>query len=208
VNPLIFTLLSDGSSDRALLPVLRWLLRQHSSRIFQPQWADLRGLRNPPRSLTDRLQAAIELYPCDLLFVHRDAESERHEVRVDQIRQDLGAMPDQTAVCVVPVRMQEAWLLIDEGAVRQAADNPRGQVQLSMPPVEKIEKISDPKRELFDLLATASELSPRRLHRFRPMARIHRLAELVEDFSPLRRLPAFRHLEEDLRAVISQQTWD
>ena len=72
MRALVFTLLSEGSSDRTLIPILLWTLRQHSESVFQPQWADLRRLPNPPRSLEQRLQAALALYPCDLLFVHRD----------------------------------------------------------------------------------------------------------------------------------------
>src|SRR6266545_2388637 len=74
VTALRFTFVTDGASDRALLPVLTWLLRQHSQRPFQPQWADLLYLRQPPRTLEDKIITALELYPCDLLFVHRDAE--------------------------------------------------------------------------------------------------------------------------------------
>ena len=29
-----------------------------------------------PRGLSERIRAAVELYPCDLLFIHRDAEGE------------------------------------------------------------------------------------------------------------------------------------
>jgi hypothetical protein len=122
---LTYTLLSDGSSDRALLPVLQWLLRAGSGRDFQSQWADLRRLRRPPKTLPERIQAALDLYPCDLLFVHRDAESEGWERRVEEIRQHLRVPADQTVVCVVPVRMQEAWFLFDERAIRLAADTER-----------------------------------------------------------------------------------
>jgi hypothetical protein len=42
---LHYTLISDGSSDRALIPILNWLLKIHlNDWAIQPQWADLRGL--------------------------------------------------------------------------------------------------------------------------------------------------------------------
>ena len=77
-----FTLLSDGSSDRALMPILTWLLRDLgvASAISQ-SWADLRRIPRPPRTLADRMRKAGELFPCQLLFVHRDAESELPESR-------------------------------------------------------------------------------------------------------------------------------
>jgi hypothetical protein len=207
LTSLRFTLLSDGSSDRVLLPVLGWLLQQHSARSFQPQWADLRKLPEPPRTLPERVRAAVELYPCDLLFVHRDAERESRELRVREIRQHLGRLPDHPVVCVVPVRMQEAWFLFDETSLREAADNPRGHMALALPPLGDIEAIPDPKNLVHDLLRSASGLRPGRLRRFHPATRVHRLAELIEDFSPLRGLSAFQALERDLRSLLEEKSW-
>ena len=63
------TLLPDGSSDAAMMPVLTWLLRESRVRCaIQESWADLRRLRKPPKTLVDRLSSSLELYPCDLLF--------------------------------------------------------------------------------------------------------------------------------------------
>lgn len=209
LTPLTFTLLSDGSSDRALLPVLRWLVQQSSSRDFVGQWADLRFLRNPPKRLSERIETALALYSCDLLFIHRDAEGESRDARVTEIRGHLDELGSpQPAVCVIPVRMQEAWLLFDEGAIRSAADNPRGRTLLPLPSLERVEEIPDPKALLLNLLTTASGLRPGRLHRFAPERRVHRLADLIEDFSPLRRLSAFQALEEDLRQVLLERSWD
>ena len=68
---LSYTLVSDGASDRALIPILSWLLRNLCGSLpIQSARADLRRLRNPPRSLVDRIQRSVALYPCDLLFVH------------------------------------------------------------------------------------------------------------------------------------------
>jgi len=208
LTPLTFTLLSDGSSDRALIPVLRWLLFQNSSRDFSDQWADLRSLRPSPRLLSDKISRTLTLYPCDLLFVHRDAEAESRESRVMEIRQHLQvADSQQTAVCVVPVRMQETWLLFDQAALRSAADNPKGRMPLEIPPIKKLEEVPDPKDLLWNLLAAASGLRPGRLRRFAPAPRTHRLADIIEDFSPLRRLPAFQALEEDLKLILTERSW-
>jgi hypothetical protein len=154
-----------------------------------------------------RLQAALQLYPCDLLFVHRDAENEDRETRVEEIRQHLVRLDNQTAICVVPVRMQEAWFLFEERAIRLASDNPGGRMTLSLPPLDRLESIADPKSVLFDLLYKASGLRPGRQHRFVPALRLHRLAEIIEDFSPLRRLPAFRALEDEMQVVLSERDW-
>jgi hypothetical protein len=58
--------------------------------------------------------------------------------------------------------MQEAWLLFNEGALREAAGNPRGSVALELPRVTSLEGIPNPKETLHHLLREASGLSGRR----------------------------------------------
>ena len=73
-EPLRYSLLTDGSSDACLTWVLDWLIEQVSKPLFVGEWADLGWLPDPPRSLVDRIRCCLEDYPCDLLFIHRDAE--------------------------------------------------------------------------------------------------------------------------------------
>ncbi|MBD2464393.1 hypothetical protein H6G89_25640 [Oscillatoria sp. FACHB-1407] len=209
---LRYTLLSDGSSDRALIPILDWLLHVHlHDCAIQPQWADLRRF---DKSLKDtfekRIKLSLELYPCELLFIHRDAERESHETRVDEILTAIAQVTPSISVptvCVVPVRMTEAWLLFDVSALRKAASNPNGNIALQLPDVKKLEHIPDPKNVLHELLRQASELSSRRLKGFRVSDCIHRVSELIDDFSPLRALSAFIALETELQNTINQQGW-
>ena len=204
VQSFRFSLLSDGSSDRALLPILRWTLRQNGLRgPIQEEFADLRD-RSSGRQLAERVQAAIDYYPCELLFVHRDAETQSHSVRVAEIRRALqvpSAPPP--AVCVVPVRMQEAWLLFDETAIRHAAANRNGRVPLNMPHLRQLESIADPKAWLHELLRTASELYGRRRKKFRVEQAAFRVSQFIEDFSPLRNLSAFSAFEDETREVLT-----
>ena len=52
MDALRYTLLSDGSSDQALMPILTWLLREQGVYgAIQPEWADLRRLPRPPSAL-------------------------------------------------------------------------------------------------------------------------------------------------------------
>lgn len=211
MKELRYTLLSDGSSDRAVMPILTWLLRQHRvTRPIQPEWADLRLLPQVPRGLSDRIEWTVRLYPCDLLFVHRDAEAESPETRVREI---VGALADtdawgrELAVCVVPVRMTEAWLLLDEAALRRAAGNPSGREALSLPAVRDLEQLPDPKNVLYDLLRAASGLRGRRRRRFPASLRAQRITELMDSFTCLRALPAFRALETEVRRVFGEQKW-
>jgi hypothetical protein len=203
------TLLTDGSSDVALLPILEWAIRQHVGEIaVQCEWADLRRLRLQPRGLGARIVKAVELYPCDMLFVHRDAEGQDPGHRYEEINAAVRVAADLgfnlPYVCVVPVRMQEAWLLLDPVAIRSAADNPNGKAQLNLPPPRRIEAHPDPKEVLYQALKAASELSGRRLKRYRPEQRAHSVPRYMTDFGVLRQLPAFVRMEEDIRIVVER----
>lgn len=212
MNMLTYTLVTDGRSDAALLPILTWLLHEHGITEVQAQWADLQraGLPRHP-SLTDRLRAALELYPCDILFIHRDAERELRQQRIAEIEHALADIPMRLRVareiCVVPVRMTEAWLLFDEAAIKQAAGNRQSQERLDLPPLRRLEDVPNPKQILHNCLRRASGLRGRRLDQFPVHERVRRLAELIEDFSPLRELPAFRALDQDVQRVVVTAGW-
>ena len=213
MEELRYTLLSDGPSDKALMPILTWLLRQHVPNLpIQSRWSDLRRLPAPPKELYKRIQKSIELYPCDLLFVHRDAETASLEDRLSEINQAvLNASIDSqipAVICVVPIRMTEAWLLFDINAIRQAAGNPNGTVPLNLPTLSDVESIPNPKRVLRDISRTATELRTYRRRRFDTNIAVQRIPECIEDFSSLRSLSAFIALEEELRITIESQCWD
>ena len=152
---------------------------------------------------------AVKLYPCELLCVHRDAEAEDISFRRAEIQSafDLarGKMTNPPrAVCVIPVRMMEAWLLFDESLIRQAAGNPNGNMDLDLPRLQNIEQLADPKRRLHEVLRTASGLAGRRLKSLNVTSAVHRIAQLSLGFERLRDLPAFRQLEEDMRSVLAE----
>ncbi len=213
---LRFTLLPEGGSDRALIPLLTWLLRDIGvNRAIQSNLADVWRLRERPRGLTEKIIRSIELYPCDLLFIHRDSDREPQESRITEI-QDAVQDAQQSVtispvVCVVPVRMQEAWLLFDAAAIRRAAGNPNGREMLRLPELRRIESLPDPKAELYNLIRTASGLRGHRLRRLKVQAlssRASQVSSYITDFTPLRALNAFRRLETQLRAVVNEEGWN
>lgn len=210
---LRYTLLSDGSSDEALLPILSWVLETHLPEFaIQSTWADLRGLRRPPSELHTKIMRSIYLYPCEILFIHRDAENESLETRVNEILKALEMAKQESAtippvICVIPVRMQETWLLIEVQAIREAAGNRNGRQPIELPRLSRLEELPDPKEMLYRLLREASELRGRRLDRFNERECARRVAEFIIDFSVLRRLYAFRQLEEKILQTILSQGW-
>ncbi|MFP4436445.1 MAG: hypothetical protein ACLFVO_04295 [Chloroflexaceae bacterium] len=200
----------------------------------QADWADLRRLPKPPRGLLERMRTSVDLYPCDLLFVHRDAEGEPYLSRRQEIVRVLEeAVQLPPTVCVIPVRMQEAWLLFDEPAIRTtagnpnsngvgcllglvgfdepairtAAGNPNGRDRLDLPRLQHVEGLPDPKEVLYELLRTASGLSGRRRKKL-PVSRLaQRVADFIDDFAPLRTLPAFTALEDAIRETVEIHGW-
>lgn len=102
--------------------------------------------------------------------------------------------------------MTEAWLLIDEQAIRAAADNPNGTERLPIPRPQRLEDLADPKGLLHECLLTASETQGRRRDQFKRdlPSRVYRVADLIEDFSHLRQLSAFQIFEETARRVLEQ----
>ena len=204
------TLVSDGATDANLIPIIDWTLKQIGGvPLSEGMRAEFGRLSKPPKGLADKLVKAIELHPCDVLFVHRDAEKQSAESRVAEIRDALAALPRKIqppAVAVVPVRMLEAWLCFDEIAIRNAAGNPNGKAPLGLPSLKRVESRPDPKEDLRKALLAASELSGRRLKKFDTAAAFWRVVDCIENFSPLRELPAFQAFEKSI-VSLKQNDW-
>jgi len=194
------TLVTDGTSDVVLVRILEWLIARLTTAEIEIRWADLRGLPERPRGLGERIVVATRLYPCHILFVHRDAEHQDPEFRYTEVR--VANTTGLGHVCIVPVRMQEAWLLHNEAAMREAAGRPSGTNPLDLPVAARWERLPDPKATLYNALRTASGATGRRAKRFKPARAAHRLADLITDWSPLRLLAAFARLEADTRTAL------
>ena len=225
MKELRYTVLADGATDAALQPILTFLLRVNGVNIpIQPSFADLRNLAKPPKDLAERIVAALYLNDTDLLFVHRDSERNKWQMRKNEIELALSKVRSMEsaakgkskvekfvivppAVCTVPVRMTEAWLFSNEAAIRVAAGNPNGKMPLVVPPLRNVEHLPDPKEVLYDILKTASGLKRRRLKQFSTSNSTKRVAELTEDFSGLRGIPAFDALEAEIKVVLQDQNW-
>lgn len=201
---LRYTLLSDGSSDRMLMPILDWLLCQHCpEHAVESDWADLGRLPQPPKSLSERIRVTLDLYPCDLLFIHRDAEKESYETRHVEINRALEGLETPPVVCVIPVRMQEAWLLFDKSAIRKAAGNPSGKNIITLPDSKSVESIPDPKELLFGIIRESSGRHGTRLKKLNLNKCAFLVSQSIDNFSPLRAVKAFQALENQLTTALA-----
>ncbi len=193
---LRYTLVADGTSDQVLIPILDWLIGEHLPDLSIVS-AFARDFGNVGHDLRSRVKAAVHNFPSDLLFIHRDAETQSRERRLAEIN---AAMHDVKVhfVPVIPVRMTEAWLLADEKAIRFAAQNASSRIDLGLPARRRWEELPDPKAVLLLALKAATERRGRALDKFSAEKARHLIAPRTSSFELLRGLPAFDALETDL----------
>jgi hypothetical protein len=203
MRSLQFTLICDGTSDHVLKPILERLIQSLATSAIR---FAIDAPPPCPGTLLERIRTALKFVPCDAMFIHRDAEAQDRDKRLEEIDEALSALgsePLPAHVPVIPVRMTEAWLLLDERAIRFAANNPNGRIALGLPRPRDVESIPDPKARLHELLRLASGLSGRRRHDFKPHRAVHNIAERLENLAPLRQLEAFQKLESDVARLLT-----
>lgn len=202
-----FLLVCDGSSDAALVPhIVRLLISNGQTDPLGSSW-------HGSRPLTDKIREGLHhTGECDLLLVHRDAEStretrsagrERRYAEIEDAVQQSGF--DGPWVGVVPVRMTEAWLLVDESAIRKVAGRPHGDLPLNLPSPNRAESEANPKGLLLQALVAASGKTGRRLRRFErdiPKLR-HQLLEDLPIGGDLEQVPSWVRFRDDLSAALA-----
>ncbi|MER7941785.1 DUF4276 family protein [Streptomyces sp. NPDC094473] len=199
--------IGEGTSDNGLVPHVEAIAARHGTTISVTV-PDFGLLRPPPgHSVPDKLRAAQKLGGSyELVIVQRDADRGPAQDRRDEIAAAVAKeWPDVRHIAVVPVRMLEAWLILDEKCIRQVAENPRGRVPLDLPKGIAAEKIADPKKLLKETLARASEYKGRRLEQFQRRFPQHRLRmlELLDPEGKVSCLPSWQAFIADLETVFA-----
>lgn len=198
-----FVLVCEGPSDSALVPHLRLLLVDCGVKQVTGAAPDFRRLPNyASRSISAKVSYILKLEEnFDLLFVHRDADSADPESRYTEIsRGIIKAGFTGTWIGVVPVHEIEAWLLLDERAIRRASGRPRGRGTLPLPAPNHVENIANPKELLDRAIIIASEATGRRLSGLKsriPRVRGQLLGELRPN-GPLLLLRSWLRLKTDV----------
>lgn len=170
------------------MPIIQWAIHRLDPvvEILEPQFRKRRG---PVGELGDSDFEAM------LVFVHRDAENLPLE---DRLR-EFAAPTLKDVVPVVPVQMSEAWILFSGPAIARAAGS--SAVDVAVPSVGELDRISDPKGRLDQLLfLAAGSPTGRRGRRFRSsiVERRVSVAGYISDYSPLERVQAFSRFQESL----------
>jgi hypothetical protein len=141
----------------------------------------------------------------DLIILHRDADRDGRALRLDEIDEAVRTiMPEVPHVPVIPIRMTEAWLLLDEGEIRTVAGAPNGKAALDLPSPRYVESIADPKSALREALAIASGLSGRKLQQFNGRFPRHRaqLLERINPDGPICTVPSWCDFNNDLVSAL------
>lgn len=183
---LAWSLITDGGTDRVLEPVIRWAIGRldPAVEVLEPDFRKRKG--SIEEFLTNYETGSM------LIFVHRDAEGQSLEHRLSEFDHVL----EHRVVPIVPVRMTEAWLLIDAEAIALAAGAPSSVV--TVPKLKALESLPNPKADLEKLLVDAAgPLTGRRLKKFNGTIVDRRVdvASRIRDFSPLEEISGFRHFQ-------------
>jgi hypothetical protein len=140
----------------------------------------------------------------NLLFVHRDADAAGPRARRGEIAAAVGAFdPSLHHVAVVPVQSTEAWLLVDEDAIRRAVGIVGDKPYVDLPRRSAIEATARPK-EVLERVVDALQASRSRRHRHDFATVRRRLLERldVDPQGAVRDLPAFAELVAEIEIAV------
>lgn len=155
-----FAFLCEGSSDTGLIAHLETLL-VHFGAQEATGMPDTRKGTIPAR--LRQLRTEETGTGIDMVFIHRDSDGPDREGREREIRRGVeeSGFP-HPFIPVIPVQETEAWLLLDEQAIRDVVAS-KGKQPLRLPKPNAIEGTRNPKEILQKALLAASETSGRRL---------------------------------------------
>jgi hypothetical protein len=199
---------AEGSSDMPIADIVERLFFTHGLdlRLRKP---DFGRLGKVPKDLKSRLTAGeiLTAGAFDLIVVHRDADNAGTQARRDEITKAVQTLSTlRQVVPVVPVRMTEAWLLLDEREIRFVAGNPRGKMALNLPKRHEVESHADPKKLLQDVLLHAADVEGRRRERERTRFSEHRrsLLERLDCHGAVTALPSWQRMVKDVELACAQ----
>jgi hypothetical protein len=195
---------AEGSSDAPLAALVADLFAEHDVhlRLQEPDFTWLKVAKD----VRSKVTAGIELAGAnlDVIVVHRDADNAGADARTQEIVKAVtGVAASARVVPVVPVRMTEAWLLLDEAAIRRVAGNPNGRAKLGLPKLHEVESVADPKHLLKQCLLTAADCTGRRRDQVGRRFDEHRrnLLQRLDPHGPVTKLASWQRLVDSVAAA-------
>ncbi|NVI91964.1 hypothetical protein HUX53_33025 [Actinomadura sp. BRA 177] len=200
--------LGEGTSDSGITFHIRRIASDHGYRVAVTDPLVERLPQPARRTVQAKLEAIRDMGgQYELVAIHRDADNAGRGPRHQEIQRAVAAvMPDVPCVPVVPIRMTEAWLMLDEACIRRVAGNPNGHMNLDLPKWRNVETVADPKARLREVLASASGLTGRKLNRFRQRFPEHRrqLLERIEPTGPIVEVSSWQAFNSDLLSGLGE----
>ncbi len=197
----------EGSSDMPLATIVETLFveRGMEMRLSTPDYSLL--AEKVSNTVESRIRAGIELIGdnVDIVVIHRDADNVGPDKRRDEIFSAIGAAGTKaTALPIIPVRMTEAWLLLDEDTIRRVAGNPRGRVKLGLPHRREVESVADPKQLLAQCIIKAADCTGRRRNQVEKRFGQHRreLLQSIDLTGDIAELPSWKQLVSDIEHTL------
>lgn len=198
--------LGEGSSDSGITTHIKRIATENQFDIVITDPLVDQLPRPPKKTIAGRLRAIRDIGGVyDLVVIHRDADGDGRDARLAEIERAVReVMPGVTHAPVIPIRMTEAWLLIDEREIRLVAGNPNGRMALGLPKASKVESLPDPKAVLAEKLCLATGFNGRKLAKFKQRFPQHRrqLLERIDPNGPIADVPSWRDFNIDLRGAL------
>jgi hypothetical protein len=204
-----FVLIGEGHSDEGLLSHLENLCIEAGADEVTGIVPDFRRLPEAVgRTVEEKLRATLILEPgANLILIHRDADSRNAEPRYREISTAVAQcnLTKQWAA-IVPIQETEAWLLLDEVAIRRIAGKPNARHALYLPTSHNVENVAQPKERLQRALTDAAQLTGRRLHQLRRDFPTHRRILLLNlsISGPIREVPSWRRMRDDIHSALQR----
>lgn len=202
-----FVLIREGSSDNGLIPHLENLcVEVGADEVMSAAFDHQRIGTGSGSTVEAKLRAVLHHEPnANLIFIHRDADRRDSTPRHNEVASAIDAVsPENECVCVVPVQETEAWILLDDAAIRRVAGRLSGKVPLSLPKPSQVEFTANPKERLQQALLLAADLTGRKRDRFRAEFPSHRqlLLERLPTGGALNEVPSWVRLRDDLSVAV------
>jgi hypothetical protein len=195
---------AEGSSDGPLADIVEFLFLQRGTPVdlSRPDFAPLKVAKD----VASRVEVGLRLVGADVdvIVVHRDADTAGVTARNAEIEAAVHQVDSRAQVVpIVPVRMTEAWLLLDEPAIRHVAGNPNGRTPLPLPKPKEVERLADPKALLAECILTAASVTGRRRDRLAKRFNQNRrqLLERLDPEGPVVSLEGWKVLSERVTPV-------
>lgn len=191
--------IAEGTSDHPLSNIVETLFftKGVEIRLSTPDFSLLSEKVN--KDIKSKVEAGVKLIGSvpDVIVIHRDADNSGTLARIKEI--DLGTrhlLNLTKVVPIIPVKMTEAWLLLDEKSIRTVSGNPKGKVSINIPKVREVESIANPKSFLAECILTASELTGRKRETLKKRFNQNRrqLLGKLDQEGPVTSLPSWQNL--------------